>query len=341
MNPVVDPKLRPRANPERKIIRDFFIGLLAIVILACGAYMLDLVGAIAELTGRPEIARIDTVAVVLMFSVWLVGIFLLRRLHDLRRLSSERAVVEKRALETQKMEPLARMASGLAHDFNNLLMAMLGFCDVAMRRPDAGDQVRKDLMEIKNVGDRASTLVARLLSFARRAPSKAEVLDINGVIADLDAVLKQLLGNSCELKTILCASAALVKADLTQVEEILVNLVLNAHDAMPEGGKLTVKTSVFRTGHTDVSKYPTLARGEYVSLSISDTGTGISTKHRDRIFDPFFSTKEKGTGLGLAMVHGIVQLNNGVIDLATEIGKGTTFTILLPAAPPGELPAVN
>jgi PAS domain S-box-containing protein len=247
-----------------------------------------------------------------------------------------RDVTQYKALEAelrqnQKLASLGRLAGGVAHDFNNLLTVMLGYSAALAERGDIPDAVRQGLTEIRKAAERGSEMTNRLLAFGRRRAQRAELLNLNTVVADAELMLRRLIGASTKLTTSLDPSLGLVRADSGHLQQVLVNLVVNARDAMPEGGAITITTSNFDAPARSPAT-PGLAPGEYVLLTVSDCGSGMNEEVKRHCFEPFFTTKEqgKGTGLGLSTVYGIVQQSGGQIVVESEPGKGTCFRIFLP-----------
>lgn len=251
---------------------------------------------------------------------------------------TERKLLEEQLRQAQKMEAVGQLAGSVAHDFNNLLTAILGYTDLSLNKVHQSEPLRENLEEIKKAGLRAVALTKQLLTFSRKRNLQTRVFDLNQTIEDLYQMLSRLIGENIELKRVLCSRIAGVKADPDQVTQILMNLAINARDAMPQGGQLTIETKNVYLKDDFSQRHPTVS-GHFVLLSVTDTGIGIDEKIKDRIFEPFFTTKEpgKGTGLGLSTVYGIVRQSGGVIEVESEIGKGTTFKIFLPQAdPPSE-----
>lgn len=244
---------------------------------------------------------------------------------------TERKRLEEQLRQSVKMEAVGRLAGGVAHDFNNLLTAMLGYSDLLLEKLPPKSRLLRHVTEIKKAGDRAAALTRQLLAFSRQQVLAPQVLDLNAVVADMDKMLRRLIGEDIELGAIPEQGLGRVKADLSQIEQVILNLVVNARDAMPQGGKLTIATAnvdLDARGPEQVNVQP----GPYVLLVVSDTGCGMDAETKTHIFEPFFTTKgkDKGTGLGLATVYGVVQQSGGHIELLSEPGQGTTFKVYLP-----------
>jgi len=242
---------------------------------------------------------------------------------------TERLRLEAQYLQAQKMESIGHLAGGIAHDFNNLLTVIAGYADMALEAAPPGADTRGDLLEIRGAVDRAAQLTRQLLAFARRQPLQAEVLQVNTLITDMAKMLKRLIGESIELSVQLDPRLGHVRLDPGQIEQVLVNLAVNARDAMPGGGLLTITT---RQVCVSAPAPDGLAPGAYVALMVRDTGCGMAPEVRARAFEPFFSTKEqgRGTGLGLASCYGIIKQHGGTIALESAVGVGTTVVIHLP-----------
>ena len=244
--------------------------------------------------------------------------------------------------QAQKMEAMGQLAGGIAHDFNNLLMIVAGYCE-GLRSSMASDDSRLPALEqIALAAEKASTLTAQLLAFSRNSVEERRVLDLNEILSRITELLRRTIGEDVELQMDLEPALPRVHMDEGHVEQILINLAVNARDAMPQGGQLTIRTAVTTLG-ADHALARVLPPGDYVRLEVSDSGTGMTAAVKARAFEPFFTTKARGqgTGLGLATVYGIVRQSGGHIEIHSEPGHGTTFQILLPAvAPAGEAPAV-
>jgi PAS domain S-box-containing protein len=245
---------------------------------------------------------------------------------------TERKEVEDQLRQSQKMEAIGRLAGGVAHDFNNLLTAINGYSDLSIALLGTNDPIRANLEEIKKAGERAASLTHQLLAFSRKQLLQPEVLDLNLVIDDLNKMLRRLIGEDIELVTLLDPKLGKVMADRGQVEQIIVNLAINAADAMPKGGSLVILTANVFLDDEYARHHISVRPGAYVMIAVNDTGCGISPETQKRVFEPFFTTKGpgKGTGLGLATVYGIVKQSGGNIWLYSEEGVGTTLKIYLP-----------
>jgi PAS domain S-box-containing protein len=246
-------------------------------------------------------------------------------------------VTEQRQLEAQyrqaqKMEAVGQLAGGIAHDFNNLLQVISGFAGLALDDLPEGAPVRREVKEIEMAATRATLLVRQLLAFSRRQPMERRPIDLNDAVATLLTMLRRVIGEHIELAFAPGEAVPPVEADPVQIEQVLANLCVNARDAIPEGGRIAITTSVVDIGTAFVEQRRWARTGRFVCLAVSDTGPGIPPEIREHIFEPFFTTKDvgKGTGLGLATVYGIIKQHDGMIDVATSSKSGTTFSIYLP-----------
>jgi two-component system cell cycle sensor histidine kinase/response regulator CckA len=245
---------------------------------------------------------------------------------------SAQKALEAQFFQSQKMELIGQLAGGIAHDFNNLLTAMIGFCDLLLLRHSSKDQSFGDIMQIKQNANRAANLVRQLLAFSRRQTLQPKVLNLTDVLAELSHLLQRLIGANIQLKLIHGRDIGLVKVDHSQFEQVVINLAVNARDAMEQGGVLTIRTGDLRKGDPRIAEVKNLPDADYVFLEVADTGCGIPEENLGKIFEPFFTTKPvgSGTGLGLATVYGIVNQTGGHIHVTSKVGVGTTFTIFLP-----------
>jgi two-component system cell cycle sensor histidine kinase/response regulator CckA len=245
---------------------------------------------------------------------------------------TERKALENQLQQARRMEAVGRLAGGIAHDFNNLLTIIKGYVEMATNRNLAQPELRSDLQHIGDASERAGTLVRQLLAFSRKQVLKPKVLDLNCIVLNLDKLLRRLLAETVEMKTIVGKDVGAVKADPSQIEQVIMNLVVNARDAMPKGGRLLIETSNVELDDTYAQDHATVRPGRYVMLAITDTGIGMTADTVAHIFEPFYTTKGSGsgTGLGLSTVYGIVKQSGGYIWAYSEPGKGTTFKVYLP-----------
>jgi two-component system, cell cycle sensor histidine kinase and response regulator CckA len=246
-----------------------------------------------------------------------------------------RRQLEEQFRQAQKMEAVGRLSGGIAHDFNNLLGVIIGYSEVLQDRLPRTDPLCVSVDEILKAGKRAASLTRQLLAFSRQQVLDPRPLNLNSVVVDMERMLRRLIGEDIELATVLDPALGTIKADQGQLEQVIMNLIVNARDAMPEGGKLLIETRNLQIDQEFVRKYPyPVQQGPYICLTVTDSGTGMDAERQARIFEPFFTTKEKGkgTGLGLATVYGVVKQSGGYIDVRSALGQGTTFDIYLPRA---------
>jgi nitrogen-specific signal transduction histidine kinase/CheY-like chemotaxis protein len=261
----------------------------------------------------------------------------------LRRRENERSLqnLHEQLLQSQKMEAIGRLAGGVAHDFNNLLTAISGFSEIILMKDSTSEETRKYIAEIVRSTERAASLTHQLLAFSRKQVMQPRLLDLNKLIADVNRMLRRLIGEDIELVTSTEPGLWTVKADPIQIEQVLINLAVNSRDAMPGGGKIHIETRNELLAKEQCALSPDVAPGRYVMFSVRDTGQGMDEETRRRLFEPFFTTKEpgKGTGLGLCTVFGIVKQSGGHISVESAPGKGTTMKVFLPRADAFQAPS--
>ena len=259
-------------------------------------------------------------------------VIMLSDLADLKAVESEKKKLEEQLVTSQRMESLGLLSGGVAHDFNNLLTGILYYAESIQNGLEESNPFRESAVAIFKAGESAAALTRQLLAFSRRQPLRLEVLDLNGIVRNVEEMLKRIIGEHIKLRVDLDENLDRIEAEVSQIEQVIINLATNARDAMPDGGSLTITTGNAIISREETEADSSLRPGRYIIMSISDTGTGMDEQTQTRIFDPFFSTKEpgKGTGLGLATVYGIVKQIRGFISIKSDLGKGTTFTIYLP-----------
>jgi two-component system cell cycle sensor histidine kinase/response regulator CckA len=252
---------------------------------------------------------------------------------------AERALrdTEEQLRQSQKMEAIGALAGSIAHDFNNLLSVILGYTETLLGEIRSGDPMREDLTQIARAGERAAELTRRLLAFSRRQVMNPRVVELGDSVSSMARMLERIIGEDVELVLPEPRDVGRVFVDPSQLEQVLLNLAVNAREAMPRGGKLSVELADVELGNADGDELG-LPPGRYVKLVVSDTGAGIEPRVRARIFEPFFTTKERGTGLGLSTVFGIVKQSGGSIGVQSELGRGTSFAIYLPWVDPARHP---
>ena len=256
---------------------------------------------------------------------------------------TDRLRLEEQLRQSQKMQAIGQLAGGVAHDFNNLLTVINGHSDMLLERLRPGDSIRENLIPIRDAGERAALLTRQLLLFSRRAVLEPRVLDCNDLIQRTNRMLRRLISEDVTLSTVPVPSLRLIKADASQIEQVIMNLSLNACDAMPDGGRLTIETRNASFDTSTCRAHPEYSAGSFVQLVVSDTGPGLTPHVKAHLFEPFFTTKGpgRGTGLGLATVYGIVQESGGFITVSSDVSVGTTFNVFLPALDVGAFVAAS
>ncbi len=264
-------------------------------------------------------------------------------LHDLtegRKLIEEKRILEEQLAQAQKMESIGRLAGGIAHDFNNILTTILGYSELLMLNMSVDNPYREQIALIRSAGEKASALTRQILAFSRKQVLEIKPVSINETVSSLVKILGKMLGEDIEIVTYFKASRDIVAADQGQIEQVLMNLAVNARDAMPCGGRLVIETQDIILDKEYTKLHPEVTPGSYVMLAVTDFGEGMEKDVLEQLFDPFFTTKErgKGTGLGLATVHGIIKQHSGQVFVYSELGKGTTFKIYFPSCDKSVVP---
>ena len=254
---------------------------------------------------------------------------------------TDRKQLEEQLRQAQKMEAVGRLAGGIAHDFNNLLMVIQGYGDLLAERLPAGDPLRRNAEQIQMASQKASSLTRQLLAFSRKQMLAPKILNVQSVVADMEKILRRLIGEDIQLETSSAQDLGLIKADRSQIEQVILNLAVNARDAMPQGGRLTIETANVELDASYSHPPAVLSPGKYVMLAVTDNGCGMDAETQAHVFEPFFTTKEKGkgTGLGLATVYGVVKQSGGYVWVYSEPGRGTSFKIYLPRVEESAAPA--
>lgn len=253
---------------------------------------------------------------------------------------TERKRLEQQLRQSQKMDAVGRLAAGVAHDFNNLLTVINGHAEFLSHSLPAEGDSRVDIDQISKAAKSAAALTKQLLAFSRQQVMEKRIFDPNGLLRDLEQLLARVVGDEISTRLTLDPRAPLILADTAQLEQALINLVVNARDAMPDGGSILLSTRPVRVGAAEAARHSEAQPGDYVAIAVSDTGHGIAPEHIASVFEPFFTTRSsgRGAGLGLATVYGIAQQSGGFVDVTSEPGKGSSFTLYLPTAPAGDSP---
>jgi two-component system cell cycle sensor histidine kinase/response regulator CckA len=316
--------LRPK-----KVCRKHLVSLIAMMIVALE--LLDLSKYLFQVGFRPDwialfVAMMSALAFVLNLSLTDKGG------------TEQAALTESEKLQSQKMEAIGRLAGGVAHDFNNLLAVITGYSDLLLESVGSSDPNRAKLEQIKQAANSAASLTRQLLMFSRQQVIQPVILDINQTVANTEKMLRRLIKENIEFKVVLDPNLDRTNADPGQIEQVILNLVVNARDAMPNGGKLCIQTTNVRLDKGSVRAETGVSSGRFVLLEVTDTGTGMDEQTQAHIFEPFFTTKAvgKGTGLGLATVYGIVKQSNGHVEVQSRLGHGSSFKVYLPAVERGE-----
>lgn len=247
----------------------------------------------------------------------------------------EKEMMQSNLIQSQKMESIGKLAGGIAHDFNNILTTIIGRSDLILMDSAADEEIRENISEIKKSARRAASLTRQLLAFSRKQVLQPEIVNLNELILDIKKMLRILISEDIELSTNLSSGLGLIKVDPGQIVQVIMNLLINARDAMPNGGRIMIETENIYLDEFSRNFHPEIVPGQYVMLAVSDTGYGMNEETLKKVFEPFFSKKEagKGTGLGLATVYGIVKQSGGYIYAYSELKFGTTFKIYLPETP--------
>ena len=292
---------------------------------------------------------VEVSAAPIQYDQQIASLVFLRDITQRKQTEAEKQRLEEQLLQAQKMESLGRLAGGVAHDFNNHLTVITGYCDMLLAQLEHGDEIREEIEEIRGAGEKAAALTQQLLAFSRKQIAERKPVNLNEPVAESRKMLCRLIGEQIEIVCEPDPELGLVSADRAQMNQVLLNLTINARDAMPSGGRITIRTANVELDREGAQKHKGVAPGRYVLLSVSDTGTGMSESTLQHVFEPFFTTKGVGvgTGLGLSTVYGIVRQSDGWIEVDSRLGEGSEFRVYLPRvaaatvnAAPAALPAV-
>jgi signal transduction histidine kinase len=307
----------------------FLSAMLALMALR---QTLTLIGSTTSLKVSVTAQATELPGLAVSILAFLSVLFLERIITERRKIRIALRSSEERLRQSQKMEAVGRLAGGVAHDFNNILTAIFGYSEILLSKLEEDGEAREAAMEIQRAGQRAAKLTGQLMAFGRKQELSPEILDLNAIVSGLESMLRRLIGEQIDFRVRLDSGISAVNADTTQLEQVIVNLAVNARDAMRGGGVLEIATSEMELTESDLSRLSGGDPGRYVCLSVSDTGEGMDLATQEQIFEPFFTRKSagKGTGLGLATVFGIVRQSGGTIRVHSKPGAGAKFEILLP-----------
>ncbi len=316
---------------ELRILRDILLCTVLTVLFSSVSYLFSLQDAVAQWFGRPEIREVEGFVPVLIYAVWMIGIFTLRRLYDLRSAMSERAAIEEELSTARTVGAVGRMAAGVAHDFNNLMTVIGGRIELARTDDNCPTSVLKTLSPAKQAVGKATRLAVQLMRLGGRTPEPKSDLDINEVVSDMMQVLKHLTKkDDVILETFRNSEECRILASQGHVEQVILNLVANACEATEGSGTVAIETKRIKADDQSERFGLEIPPGDYIELSVTDTGPGIDPQIVEQIFNPYFTTKKTGTGLGLATVHSIVEECKGALDVRSIPGEGTTFSVYWP-----------
>jgi signal transduction histidine kinase len=308
----------------------FLSAMLALMALR---QTLTLIGSTTSLKVSVTAQATELPGLAVSILAFLSVLFLERIITERRKIRIALRSSEERLRQSQKMEAVGRLAGGVAHDFNNILTAIFGYSEILLSKLEEDGEAREAAMEIQRAGQRAAKLTGQLMAFGRKQELSPEILDLNAIVSGLESMLRRLIGEQIDFRVRLDSGISAVNADTTQLEQVIVNLAVNARDAMRGGGVLEIATSEMELTESDLSRLSGGDPGRYVCLSVSDTGEGMDLATQEQIFEPFFTRKSagEGTGLGLATVFGIVRQSGGTIRVHSKPGAGAKFEILLPS----------